>query len=108
MEEAPPRPFPPPGQLDHEDLGALVDYYRFLIFYFSAIDPKKNRRPDGDSLLAQDDFRHTVLPNRIAQRRETTAPTRFNVQPGTEHEKLFSTHGWINLEELEQLVEWKL
>ena len=83
-----------------------MDYYSRLITDLSELEPK-SKSPGKLDLLSLDTFRHLELPARVGSRAKEGS--NYDIPIRSEDARdILSTHGWINLEELKQLMEWKL
>ncbi|MCJ1329723.1 hypothetical protein MMC10_006403 [Thelotrema lepadinum] len=106
-DNAPLLPFPVPSRLDYEALVALEDYYPTLISQLSSSDSQSKATPKRN-LLWLDNFRHHVLPKRVVSRRCKFLTDEDKIGPELSPVEASTTYGWLYLDELQQLAEWKL
>ena len=102
-------PFPVYQKLDAEKLRTLAECYDDLIATLSAVPSNKQTGPT-ETLTALDEFRYKVLPGRIASRwNKATLSKCNNVETASGlMQEVNEGAGWITLDELKQLMEWKL
>ena len=96
-------------KLDAEKLRTLAEGYDDLIATLSAVPSKKQTGP-SETLAALDEFRYKVLPDRIASRwNKATLNKCYTVKTASEiTQEVNEGAGWITLDELKHLMEWKL
>ena len=103
--------FPVYRSLDYEQLKMYSRSYDRLISLLSSATSKPQRGLGG-TFLALDGFRYNILPERIATRRSEALKERGRTKGSKSQpdsiEWQEENHGWINLEELQQVMEWKL
>ena len=113
LPEVPPRPFPSYNKLysnlDSRRLPVYAECYDDAITILSRISPKKQNGSE-ETLLSLDEFRYKTLPGRIASRwnNATLDKCITNKAAVGLPQEVNEGAGWINLDELKQLMEWKL
>ena len=96
--------WPVPQDFDYSCLQKLLASYPNLMAYLASVEPQTRNSSHYD-LPALDEFRYLTLPARIEARQDGIA-TKAEI-PLAEISKPLC-HGWIDLNELKELVEFKL
>ena len=97
-----------PEAIDGKKLQKLLGYYPALITELSEAE-SKGKTPRDQDLLALDNFRYSILHGRVDERFGIPVGGRIHAGKPTQSERSPDrVYGWINLEELKQLMEWKL